>query len=317
MSSERDIDVATFGESMVAFVSRDGSPEFGTTVAGAESNLAVALSELGCRVRWVSRVGDDPLGRLIISAIEARGVDVVADRDPEKPTGVLVRHVSAGGTQVQYYRSESAARRLAPAMSDRAGDATWCHLTGITPALSATAAELVATIFARSDGPAGRLSFDVNYRPALWPDDDAAARVLLPLARRADVVFIGDDESESLFGTSEVGELGDLLLQRDDQELVLKRGRGPASLLTRGRVVTEPAVEAVVIDPTGAGDAFAAGYLAGHVFGLSASRRLRLAHEMGARAVGAVDDMVGALSTEEFEELSVGGLVVTPDDRAR
>ena len=121
---------------------------------------------------------------------------------------------------------------------------------------------------------------------------------------------LGDDEAEALFGTTDVEELGHLLLPDDRQELVLKRGRGPASLVTRSEVVTEPGVDAVVVDPTGAGDAFAAGYLAGRISGLPAPGRLRLAHFMGARAVGAVDDVVRPLSEVDFEELVSAGLVL-------
>ena len=293
----------------MGFVSSDDSRHFVTTVAGAESNLAAALATLGCRVRWVSRVGADALGRLIVREVEGRGVDVVVERDPIKPTGVLVRHVSDGHTSVRYYRSDSAARGLGPGAIDLAGTAAWCHFTGITPAVSTSAADLVMTICDRAGTPAGNLSFDVNFRPALWADAATAAETLLQPARRADVVFVGDDESEALFGTTDTGELAHLLLHDDGQELVLKRGRGPASLVTRSDVVTEPGADTVVVDPTGAGDAFAAGYLAGRISGLPPRRRLRLAHFMGARAVGALDDAVRPLSEVEFEELVSAGLV--------
>ena len=295
---------------MVGFVSRDDSRHFVTTVAGAESNLAAALASLGCRARWVSRVGADALGTLIVREVQGRDVDVVVERDPVKPTGVLVRHVSEGRTSVQYYRSDSAARGLGPGAIDLAGRAAWCHLTGITAALSTSAADLTTTVCDRARTPADIVSFDVNFRPARWPDATTAAGTLLHLARRADVVFVGDDEAEALFGTTDVEELGHLLLHDDRQELVLKRGRGPASLVTRSEVVTEPGVDAVVVDPTGAGDAFAAGYLAGRISGLPAPGRLRLAHFMGARAVGAVDDVVRPLSEVAFAELVSAGLVL-------
>ncbi|MCP3975690.1 MAG: hypothetical protein GY720_14490 [bacterium] len=160
----------------------------------------------------------------------------------------------------QYYRSESAARALSVDDLDLIGSPRWIHVTGITPALSPSCLELVEAIVERRSGHRGGSAFDVNHRPALWPDTSTAARVLLSLSRQADVVFIGDDEAASLYGTSEVQVLASLILRRDDQELVLKRGAGPASVVTHRGEISVPALPAEVVATTGAGDSFAAGY---------------------------------------------------------
>ncbi len=152
------------------------------------------------------------------------------------------------------------------------------------------------------------MAFDVNHRPALWPDPPTAARVLLPLARRADVVFIGDDEAETLFGTSDTGALATLILRREGQELVLKRGSGPATLVTGDRQVSQPALPARVIDPTGAGDAFAAGYLAATSFGWPLRARLQLGHLMAARVVGVLEDVPPPFTAVELGALSPASL---------
>ncbi len=298
------LDAVSIGETMVAFVSRDDSPRYLALPAGAESNVAVGMARLGCRTRWVSRLGDDPLGRLVEESIAAGGVDVAAVRDGARPTGVMTKHVTGSVTAAQYYRSESAARALSVEDLGRLGPARWIHVTGITSALSASAAQLVTAVVQRRSGHDGRVAFDVNYRPALWPDAATASGVLLALARRADVVFIGDDEAATLFGTSESGALAGLLLVGDDQELVLKRGADRASVITRGGEVSEPALPAAVVDATGAGDAFAAGYLAGSCFGWPPRARLRLGHLMGSRVVGVLDDMVPPFSSVELDALS-------------
>lgn len=297
-------DLVSIGETMVGFVSRDDRHQFRATMAGAESNVAVGMAQLGCRTRWVSRVGDDPLGRLLEDEIGGRGVDVAVERDSSQPTGTLTKHVIGNTAVVRYYRSESAARSLSVRDLERIGSTDRIHVTGITPALSESAAGLVEAVVRRSGGFEGRVSFDVNYRPALWRDAASAAQVLLPLARQADVVFIGDDEAEALFGASSVEAIGDVILRGDGQELVLKRGAHSATVVTAGGEVTERALTVDLVDATGAGDAFAAGYLAASSFGWSIGDRLRLGHLMGARAVGVLDDVPPPFTATELEQLS-------------
>lgn len=302
--ASQHFDLVSIGETMVGFVSRDDRRQFRATMAGAESNVAVGMAQLGCRTRWVSRIGDDPLGRLLEEEIGGRGVDVAVERDPRRPTGTLTKHVTGTTAVVRYYRSESAARSLSVGDLERIGSTDRIHVTGITPALSESAAGLVEAIVGRSSGIAARVSFDVNYRPALWRDASSAAQVLLPLARRADVVFVGDDEAEALFGTSSVEAIRDVILRGDGQELVLKRGAHSATVVTADGEVTERALTVDLVDATGAGDAFAAGYLAASSFGWSIGDRLRLGHLMGARTVGVLDDVPPPFTATELEQLS-------------
>jgi 2-dehydro-3-deoxygluconokinase len=302
------IDAITIGETMALFVSHGDPDRFIAMPAGAESNVAMNMARLGCRTRWISRLGDDPLGRLVEERVAAAGVEVDVVRDPSHPTGVMTKHVTGGAPIVGYYRSQSAARELSPADLDRLAPTRWIHVTGITPAISESARDLVAAVMAhRIDA---RVSFDVNLRAALWPDTATASAVLLDLARRADVVFIGDDEADLLVGGSDAATVGASLLRRDGQELVLKRGGDRASVLTGDGEVFEPALDVAVVDLNGAGDAFAAGYLAGHCFGWQTEARLRLAHVMGARAVGVAGDTVPPFTPTERAGL-------TPEKLAR
>lgn len=297
-------DAVTIGETMVAFVSRDAPARYLAVAAGAESNVAVGLARLGLRTQWVSRVGDDPLGRLVEDAVEAAGVALAVVRDPARPTGVMTVHATGSERRTAYYRSESAARLLAPDDLRRAAPARWIHVTGVTAALSPSAAELAEAIVVGRAAGAARVSFDVNFRSVLWPTAAGAAGRLLPLARAADLVFVGSDEAEALFGTADAGALVDLILRRDGQELVLKRGAGPASTLALRGEVSEPALPVEVVEVTGAGDAFAAGYLAATVFGWPARARLRLGHVMGSRAVGVLDHVPPPFAPDELAALS-------------
>lgn len=305
------VDVVAIGETMVAFTARGGEArEYLAVLAGAESNVTVGLSSLGHRTRWVSRLGDDHLGRLVAAELADRGVEVAVELDDVWPTGVMTKHVVADTTERRYYRNQSAARRLSPADLGRIGSADWIHVTGITAAISPSAAELVTAIVEHRDEHGARVSFDVNFRPALWSDTAAAGSTLLAIARQADLVFVGDDEAAALFGTDDVDELVGLLLARADQELVLKRGSGPATAVVGGEAVTVAATGATVVDPTGAGDAFASGYLAGCCRRWPASARLRLGHAMAALVIGVLEDVVPARAAGDLA-------AATPDDLAR
>src|ERR671917_417459 len=199
--------VVTAGETMVLVVPpgpgrlrHAGSVTL--SIGGAESNVAIGLSRLGVPASWVSALGEDELGELVLHRVRAEGVDTSAVRRvPDRPTGLYLREEVAGALRVYYYRSGSAASTLAPGAFDPAvlDGATFLHLTGITGALSPESAEFL-TWAAQSARAAGvRVSYDVNYRSRLW--EPAAARAateaLLPYV---DVLLVGDDEARALWG---------------------------------------------------------------------------------------------------------------------
>ncbi|MET9970359.1 sugar kinase [Streptomyces sp. NPDC006356] len=203
------VDVVALGESMVTFLpTRPGRladvPSFERGIGGAESNVACALAAAGCRARWVSRVGADGFGDHLVEAIGGYGVDVSAvGRDTARPTGVYFRTAGDRGTdvhEVAYYRSGSAASAMSVENVDldvvRSGRVL--HLSGITAALSEGCLGLLRELTAPYEGRP-LVSFDVNYRAGLWAAGDGPG-VLLELARRADVVFVGEDEADEAWG---------------------------------------------------------------------------------------------------------------------
>ena len=146
-------EVVTLGECMVSFIAGSrgplaGSETFLRVIAGAEANLAVGLARLGHEVAYVGRVGDDAWGTAIRRTLRGEGVDVRRlVTDPGAPTGVMMRELrDVGPMEVIYHRAGSAASRTGADDVRAAIDAgcfdgvRWVHLTGITPALSASAA---------------------------------------------------------------------------------------------------------------------------------------------------------------------------------
>lgn len=286
------------GEAMIMFAGDPGVPledveTFRRSVGGAECNVAGGLAGLGIATSWISRLGDDGFGRHVLRDLQARGVDVRGvQADPDRPTGLYVKHSMDGRSRMHYYRSGSAASAMdpaflgLPAVLERLAGAELVHTTGITAAISETAAEMLGRLAELRDSYGFKLSVDLNWRPALWRDKDTEP--LWRLLRAADVVLIGADEAQVFAGTSDPTELRELLGSRPT--LVMKNDAHTALVLEPdGRRTEVPALTVEVVEPVGAGDAFAAGFLAATLQGLPVEQRLRLGH-LGAAAVLAVPE---------------------------
>jgi len=273
-------------------------------IAGAESNLAIALSRLGISAGWVGLLGDDEPGQLVLDRIRGEGVDTSRVRRlGDHPTGLYLRERIGPATRVYYYRKGSAASTLAPGAFDPEylEGAEFLHLTGITPALSATCRDFV--LWAAREGGT-RVSFDVNYRSKLWGPEKASSFVeeLLP---DLDLLFFGDDEARALWGRDDESLVRELAAS-GPREVVLKRGEEGSLALIDGRIITQLAFPVEEVDPVGAGDAFDAGYLAGHLWGMDPEERLRVANAMGAMSVATLGDYEGLPEKEELRAFLEG-----------
>ncbi|MGW1841226.1 sugar kinase [Streptomyces sp. NPDC001966] len=305
-------EVVCLGESMVTFLpSQPGRladvPSFGRGIGGAESNVACALAAAGHRTAWVSRVGADGFGDHLVEAIAGYGVDTSGvRRDPSRPTGIYFRTATDRATdvhEVAYYRAGSAASAMSPRNIPYVTLPTTrvLHLSGITAALSADCLALLHDL----TGPRpGRplISFDVNHRPGLWRDADASPEVLLDLARRSDLVFVGEDEAAEAWGVTGAEAIRAAL--PEPATLVVKRGAEGATVFSgsgdadgagdasgAGAVTTVPALRVDVVAPVGAGDAFAAGFLSATLRDLPVRDRVRHGHLMAAAVLTVPGDL--------------------------
>jgi len=288
----------TLGETMALITPAHAEPlraarEVRLLAGGAESNVAMHAAQLGVPTAWVSAVGDDALGVRVCDEVAGRGVDTRwVTVDPGAPTGVYFKDPGHG---VLYYRRGSAAARMCPAsVADvPLEDAEVVHISGITPALSASCAALIDTVIDRVTAGPGIVAFDVNHRPALWAPG-AAASALLPLARRADLVFVGLDEAECLWHTATADDVRALL--PEPTTLVVKDGDVGATEYRRAAGADYrtfvPAIPTKVVEAVGAGDAFAAGYLAALLRGADAAARLHGGHQRAHLVLQSTSDFV-------------------------
>ncbi|WKK72341.1 sugar kinase [Rathayibacter oskolensis] len=281
------------GETMAVVVPDGGSvaeaDDFLVDAGGAESNVLAHASALGARTRWHSRLGADALGERILRQLSARGIDVSGVvSDTEHPTGLYVKDPGRG---VSYYRRGSAASFLDAADADRAPfeGVALLHLSGITAALSDPADRFLRRAALRARELGIPVSVDVNYRAALWSVADAAP-VLAELARLADVVFVGRDEAETLWGTSSAEDVHAAFPEVG--ELVVKDGHIGATAFAGDRTVFEPSHRVEVLDAVGAGDAFAGGYLVARMRGADLAERLRSGHDRAALTLAVAGDSI-------------------------
>jgi 2-dehydro-3-deoxygluconokinase len=308
MTEAKALDVVTLGESMVLLLAEQSGPmreasTFRRHIAGAETNLAIGLSRLGHTAGWISRVGEDEFGRAIVFRVRGEGVDTShVVHDAQAPTGIVVRERrEAGPIEQVYYRRGSAASRMQPADLDAAylGDARFVHLTGITPALSAACRETVfaAAEIARAAGVT--VVLDPNYRSKLWAPAEARS-VMRDLASRCDLLLPGLDEAELLTGEADPEAAARALARLGPSTVVVKLGARGALALTGDEIVRVPGTPLErIIDPVGAGDAFAAGWLAGLLRGFDTAAALRLANRCGALAMLSPGDMESLPRWEE------------------
>ena len=281
---------------------------FRRLIAGAESNVAIGVCRLGHSAGWIGRVGDDELGRAILLRLRGEGVDLTHARaDPAAPTGLVIRERREfGPIDVVYYRRGSAASRLGPddLDEDYIRRARILHLTGITPALSTSCRDAVfaAADIARAAGVT--VVLDPNLRLKLWSKDEARL-ILRELAGKADVLLPGAEEAELPTGENDPEAAARALLGLGPKLVVVKTGVDGSLAVSESEVVRVPAMPlARVVDPVGAGDAFAAGFHVGQLRGLSLPETLWLANRCGALAMTVPGDIEGLPRWDEVMDAS-------------
>jgi 2-dehydro-3-deoxygluconokinase len=272
--------VLTVGETMALLDPvEDGPLELGRAltlrIAGAESNFAIALARLGVDVAWVSRVGDDRFGELVREALSGEGVDLRwVQTTPGLPTGAFFKWRDGGRSHNAYYRRGSAASTLTPAdLPDEALDGVdLVHLTGITLALGDGPRALVGDIARRARERGSLVTFDPNFRPALWESPATAAAAQAEVLPFVDWYLCGLDEGRALFGVDDVAAAARAAGARD------------AHVRAGDRADVE------VADEVGAGDAFAAGFALGLLDARQLEDCVRLGEVVAAGALRGTGD---------------------------
>ncbi|MEU4477877.1 sugar kinase [Micromonospora sp. NPDC023966] len=302
---EPALEVVGLGEAMALLQPPPGDSLAATAtvevhVAGAELNLCTAAARLGVSAGFCSRVGADPLGVRVLRAARVAGVDTsLVTVDAAHPTGLFLKDVLPDGQRrVHYYRTGSAAAHLDASDAARllAARPRLVAVSGITIALGAGPRTAVDAVL-RAAGPAGiTVALDPNLRPALGDVDRQAADVRARLAY-VDVLLLGTDEAGPVLGVRDPEDPEEVFAAAAEagvRETVLKAGAdGCYHAGADGRARHLPSAATAVVDPVGAGDAFAGGYLAGRLRGASPADAAGLGSALAAGVVAAPGDTTG------------------------
>lgn len=286
---------------------------FSMKFGGAESNVAIGLSRLGHRSRWISRLGEDEFGDAMHSFIRGEGVDVsYVTRDANAPTGVFFKEFRRlNDTRVYYYRKDSAASKMtAELLPEHAiQDAVYLHITGITPALGESCQLLIDKAIRIAKETGTKIVFDPNIRLKIWTDENEARHFITKYASESDIVMPGVSEAEFLFGSYTPEQFIDHFHELGVETVLLKLGK-------EGSLISSPSVPKThvpgffvdrVIDPIGAGDAFASGVLSGLLDGLALEEAARRGNAMGAMVTMVNGDVEGLPIRDDLDLFMSGG----------
>jgi sugar/nucleoside kinase (ribokinase family) len=267
------VDVVVRHESPVA-VASDTSALVRFHGGGSAANTAAWAGALGLRTRLLAAVGDDPAGDTARRDLEALGVELVGPVIVGGATGTCVVLVGSDGERTMF-PDRGANAGLGPEHVVPAVDAgpRALHLSGYT--LLATDSRRAA-LDALASAARRRIPASIDAASAA-PLRAVGARTFLSWIRGVDLVFANDDEVASLGGERQILDAA--------SALVVKHGAGGASWTDGDRRVSVKAREVEVVDTTGAGDAFAAGYLVAASRGAGVTDCLDAAARIAARAV--------------------------------
>ena len=279
------------------------------STGGSESNFAIGLSRLGHNATWLSRIGNDGIGRKIKSDILSQGVTVICQVDKNAGSGMMIKTTPRlEKTEVSYFRSNSAASKISASDFEAIDFSKYdaLHFTGITPGLSASCKE--ATEFAIKMARKNHvyISMDVNYRSKIWSIAEAH-KALAPLAPFCDLVVASVDEAQLLLNSqsTDARELATEISKLGPRHVVIKQGEYGATSLLNDKICSLPAIKVRVVDTVGAGDAFTASYIASFLEDSSPLKALERGVLAGALACTHPGDWQGMpYANELFEDHS-------------
>jgi 2-dehydro-3-deoxygluconokinase len=288
-------DLLCMGEPLLEFssVERDGRTVYLQGYGGDTSNVAVAAARQGASVGYVSAVGQDAFGGAFLDLWAREGVDASAVRvDPDAPTGIYFITYRDGEHLFDYRRAGSAASRMrADAVPlDAVRAAKILHVSGISQAISDTAADAVFAAIRAAREAGVRVSYDTNLRPKLWPLDRARAVTHAGMAL-CDIALPGLDDARLLTGQEEPEAICGFYLDLGASVVALTLGRRGTMVATRERRETVPAHPVEQVDATGAGDVFDGAFLARILAGddpFAAARYANVAAALSTLGHGAV-----------------------------
>lgn len=278
------VEVVTFGEAMIRlsppnFRRLEQAHSLDVMVGGAELNSAVGLARLGHASAWVSRLTNNPLGRLVANHAREAGVlteHIVWTNEDRVGLYFLEFGAAPRASSVLYDRRHSAIAGIQPGMVDWSkvfAGVKWFHVSGITPALSTSAAETTREALQAARNANVQISIDLNYRAKLWSQEEAG-RWMSEFMNLCDVLITTEEDTQRVFQISgeDYEDVAAKLAKRFPLKIVaitlrenplVWKNQWTAIAWRDGKVYRTRSYEVEIVDRLGAGDSFAAGLIHG------------------------------------------------------
>lgn len=304
--------VLTFGEALVGYASVEDNLQTATQFTrfpgGADLNVAVGLTHLGVSTTWASVLGDDAHGDYLADAVDQLGITALVCRAPG-PTALMFKAGGADGDpEVLQVRHQTAFAQHADALLTAdvlaLDGIDHLHLTGITLGISPVARAAALTLLEAADAAGVSVSFDPNLRLNLWPDRKEMRALINTVAARVAVAMPGVGEARLLTGHDQPEAIAKTYLDAGAREVVIKLGAEGAFVWSAdGQTARSRRFAITPIDTVGAGDGFAAGYLAAFLTGASLQERVDQGAAAGALATTRRGDLAAMPHREEVDAL--------------
>jgi len=292
-------DVVTFGEAMVrlsppGFQRLEQAASLDVQVGGGELNVAVAVSRLGLSSAWISKLPENALGRLVRNKAREQGVDtsqIVWSKEGRAGLYFMEFGASPRASSVLYDRSFSAISQIKPGevnWSRVFTGAKWFHVSGISPALSPTAATVTAEALRAAKATGVQTSYDLNYRSKLWSDKEAQA-CQEPLMEYVDVLITTEEDTKVVFKITSGDETDEkftkvsaesfqVVAQKLQEKFKFKvvaitlrenpsvwKNKWTVIAYSQGKFFNDRSYEVEIVDRVGSGDSFSGGFIYGYL----------------------------------------------------
>ncbi len=301
------IDILSLGEPLVEFNNRGGEA-FVKGFGGDASNVAIAAARQGATTGVLMHVGTDAFGDDLMGLWRTEGVSTAAvTRNPKAPTGIYFVQHDEKGHSFSYRRAGSAASLMGPEdlPLEAIAQAKILHLSGISLAISASAADACFAAMRAARAAGVTVSLDLNLRKALWPTDRARAIIHAALAF-TDIALPGMDDATELSGLADPEEIVRFYQGFGPRIVALTLAEDGALVAEGDALHTIPPRPAELVDASGAGDCFDGSFLARWCAGddvAQAARYATVAASLSVEGLGAIapipraSDVKAALAT--------------------
>lgn len=304
--------VILFGEPMALFTAEEeGMIEdielFRKSLAGAEVNVCTGLARLGHKVEYITKLGNEPLGKYVKKFLYKEGIGTkYISFDSIHKTAIMFKSkVSSGDPITSYYRKGSAFSHMTAEDIEKIDftEVEFVHITGIPPALSLGCREATYKLIEKAKENGAYITFDPNLRPALWDSEEVMIKVINDLASKSDLILPGIAEGLILTGSSDPDKIADFYQNLGVKEIIIKEGSNGAYVKTSSKTFRKHGFKVEkVVDTVGAGDGFAVGIISGKLEGLELEDSVVRANAIGAIQVTFTSDNEGLPTRDKLEQ---------------